>query len=356
MRARASLAALAASLLAFAAPAGAATSSGEDLRDARYCELLVLDHFPPDARVVVWNTIGFNDCPSAWWEGFEAGPLAAELGAAYVVLNGPRNFLMDSARARTGDVRRFHGRRMRRVATIPIAEFADLAQTSYTERTIDRTNTWHWNSGRRVFELLAPDGATYVMQSYSQIVDPELDLADLPGLGDRLTLPEGWSYRTRRLKRPLTLRAEGSATILQDDLRNTYQRLPDRADDSRRRRVDVSGTFKAVGSPEPGTIEDQGSVDGSPFGPASLRLLDRFASDGTVSGEIRMDAARGLVLGTFAGTYDFAGSEVDIDATVQLTGGTGRYRGIRGRNLSAHVHDTIDGQNGTLTLTGFARF
>lgn len=355
MRALASIAA-ALALAAAVAPAGAATSAGGDLRDARYCELLVLDRFPPDARVVVWNTIGFNDCPSGWWGGFEAGPLAAELGAAYVVLNGPRHFLMDSARARTGEVRRFHGRRMRKVATIPIAQFADLAQTPYAERTISRTNTWHWNAGRRVFELLAPDGANYVMQSYSQIVDPRLELADLPRLGERLALPEGWSYRVRRLKRPLTLAAEGSATILQDDLKNTYQRVPDRADDSRRHRVDVSGTFKAVGSPEPGTIEDRGSVDGSPFGPAALRLLDRFASDGTVTGEIRMETARGLVLGTFAGTYEFAGSEVDIDATVQLTGGTGRYRGIRGRNLDARVRDTIDGQNGTLSLTGFARY
>jgi hypothetical protein len=61
------------------------------------------------------------------------------------------------------------------------------------------------------------------MQSYAQIQDPGLTLAQLPRLGARLDLPPGWSYRTRVLRRALTLGADGRATILQDDLQNTYQ-------------------------------------------------------------------------------------------------------------------------------------
>ena len=104
-------------------------------------------------------------------------------------------------------------------------------------------NTWTWNAGRRVFELLAPDGSTYVMQSYSQIRDPGLTLGQLPALGARLELPQGWSYRSRRLKRDLTLTANGTATIIQDDLTNTYQRLPDTRE-TERHRVDVVGTTR----------------------------------------------------------------------------------------------------------------
>ena len=56
-------------------------------------------------------------------------------------------------------------------------KLADVAQTPYADRVIERTNRWIWNRGRTVFELVAPGGRRYVMQSYSQIVDPGLTLA-----------------------------------------------------------------------------------------------------------------------------------------------------------------------------------
>src|SRR3954452_13298755 len=191
----------------------AALAAGSHLHDARYCEILVLRGAPPKATVTVWNTIGLNKCPPKWWRGFDAASLARELGARFVVLNGPRHFLMDSATASTGRVRSFHGMRMRKLATIPIRTAAELAQTPYTDRTIKRTNTWRWNRGRTVFELVAPGGDVYVMQSYAQIKDPNLPPARLRSRAARLTLPLGWRYRARRLRKPLLLRARGSATV-----------------------------------------------------------------------------------------------------------------------------------------------
>ena len=345
-----------AALAAGAGPAAAEQRSGDDLHDARYCEILELKGAIPDARVVVWNTIGLNECPATKWNGFDADALAEELGDTLVVLNGPRHFLMDSAKARTGRVRSFHGLRMRRVATIPIDSAADLAQVPYTERTVDRDNTWHWKRGRLVYELLAPDGSNYVMQSYSQIVDPRLRIGDLRRLSDRLDLPTGWRYRVRRLKRPLTLRANGSATIIQDDLKNTYQRVPRGEDTSRRHRVDVSGTTKTVGAPQPGTLEDRGMISGRPFGSGTISLLATFESGARMQGTFEIDTKRGDAFGTVDTTYVISGNEITFDGTATFTGGTGRYRGIVGKKLVAHDHNTLDGQSGTLTLTGFARF
>src|SRR3954453_6752733 len=99
----------------------AALASGSHLHDARYCEILVLRGTPPAATVTVWNTIGLSKCPSAWWRLFDAGSLARELGATFVVLNGPRHFLMDSATASTGRVRSFPGMRGRKPAPTPPA-------------------------------------------------------------------------------------------------------------------------------------------------------------------------------------------------------------------------------------------
>ena len=62
------------------------------------------------------------------------------------------------------------------------------------------------------------------MQSYAQIVDAELTEAELPTLGERLTLPEGWQYRARTLETALSVRTPGEATVIQDDLQNSYSR------------------------------------------------------------------------------------------------------------------------------------
>jgi hypothetical protein len=58
----------------------------------------------------------------------------------------------------------------------------------------------------------------------AQFVDESLTLDDLPTLGSRLELPEGWAYQARTLDADLVLIADGEATVIQDDLSNTYQR------------------------------------------------------------------------------------------------------------------------------------
>jgi hypothetical protein len=206
-----------------ASGAAAAQKHARGLHNARYCEILELKGTLPNAQAVVWNTIKLNTCPAAWWRSLDAPSLATELGDTFVVLNGPRHFLMDAASAVTGRVRAFHGQRLTRVAALPIHTAAQLSQTPYAERTVSRTNTWEFNKGRRIFELVGPGDRVYVMQSYAQIKDPSLTIGDLPGLGSRLALPTGWRYRARTLRHRFVLAARGSATILQDDLQDTYQ-------------------------------------------------------------------------------------------------------------------------------------
>jgi hypothetical protein len=338
-------------MAATAVPAAAKVRSASGLHDARYCEILELRGLPPTATATVWNTIGQNRCPAPWWDAFQAGPLAAELGATAVVLNGPRHFLMDSASAITGGLRDFHGQRLRKVATIPLKTASDIVRVSYTERTIDRTNTWSWKGGRRIFELVAPNGVTYVMQSYSQIADRGLTMAALPGLGSRLQLPTGWRYRSRVLRKPLVLRAAGSATILQDDLQNTYQRVGSLAAGTATHAVHVTGAAKTVGSPQPGTLEDRGTMTGTPFGPGSATLDVKLAG-GRATGTFLFAGARGSVRGTLNLTYVITGNEITFDGSADITGGTGAYKRLSGQGLKAHDHNTLDGQSGTFSLDG----
>jgi predicted helicase len=56
--------------------------------------------------------------------------------------------------------------------------------------------------------------------------DPSLAYTDLVALGSRLKPPKGWQYRNRSLTADLIAQSVGEAHIIQDELQNTYQRLP----------------------------------------------------------------------------------------------------------------------------------
>jgi hypothetical protein len=74
-----------------------------------------------------------------------------------------------------------------------------------------------------VHELIDTDGRVFVMQAYCVGVDPTQNEDNLAGLAERLDLPVGWTFRTRTLDETLRLRApDGVATIVQDELQNTY--------------------------------------------------------------------------------------------------------------------------------------
>jgi hypothetical protein len=83
---------------------------------------------------------------------------------------------------------------------------------------------FYFDAGTEVYELTDPDGAVYVMQSYSQKLDPTLSADQLAGLGARLKLPAGWTFSTRVLDAELEVRdVDGIAVVVQDDFENTYQ-------------------------------------------------------------------------------------------------------------------------------------
>ena len=68
-------------------------------------------------------------------------------------------------------------------------------------REFPRTAAWTYQAGSSVHEPTGPAGTTYVMESYSQQVDPTLSWEQSDTLGDRLTVPPGWSYSSRVLSK-----------------------------------------------------------------------------------------------------------------------------------------------------------
>ena len=86
-----------------------------------------------------------------------------------------------------------------------------------------RASTFSFAADTTVHELTGPDGAVYVMQSWCTAVDTGLTEPDLVTLGERLLVPDGWTFRCRRLPERLdVMTATDDAVVLQDELRNSY--------------------------------------------------------------------------------------------------------------------------------------
>lgn len=195
------------------------------VRGIRYCEVLIAVLQGGALEAQVWGTQGLNDCPEAAWASIDPMAIRDEFGAAAVVLNGPRHWVLDrfSGELPAGSPRLFAELEMQKLATLTLAPGATSSRP-FVERTVKRNAEFEFRTGAEVYELLAPNGSAYVMQSYAQTVDPSLSEGDLAGLGARLMLPAGWTYRARTLESPLVVSTPGEATVVQDDLQNTYSR------------------------------------------------------------------------------------------------------------------------------------
>jgi hypothetical protein len=199
----------------------------DNVRGSRYGEFFAVKRHGFELEGTVWNTFGLSDCSPEQWAALDTEAMKKQMGVDAVILNGPRFWMMDSVEASDvgQEIKAFGELQVRKIATIrfPITRITQGRQP-YRETSIGRTTAYTYLRGRPIFELVAR-GKTYVMQSYSHTVDSGLGEADLVDLASRLQLPGGWQYGSRVLDQDLILRAHGSATILQDDLQNTYHEV-----------------------------------------------------------------------------------------------------------------------------------
>jgi hypothetical protein len=202
-----------------------APKGATDLRGKRYCEVLLLHPAPAGLTADVYNSYPMNDCPQSDWEALNAQQLAQENQALIANLNGPRYWLMDSIDktvGTSGPTKDFGGIEMTQRATVLVSDPA-TAQKPYLLHEVNRKTVFTFDKGSTVYELTDPQGQKWVMQSWSQEIDPTLSEADLADLTPKLQLPAGWTYASRTLSKPLTISTVAApAKVTTDDLKNTY--------------------------------------------------------------------------------------------------------------------------------------
>jgi len=186
----------------------------------------------------VFNTLGYNACPKNLWDTITEADIVAAYNAAYganstsATINGRRHWVMSTITPNGGV------EATKQTLTVNGLEFGIQAQLQvevgaptigsepYVINTVQRDTTFVFKKGRSVYELTDPSGNVYVMQSYSQQVDPSLNLKKLPYIGASDQLPTGWKYRARMLTSDLSLVSSGATSIVNDHYRNTFQINP----------------------------------------------------------------------------------------------------------------------------------
>jgi hypothetical protein len=194
-----------------------------DVFGLRYGEVLLVRMGESGPEASVYNSFPLNDCPAELWGKLDAEAIAKEHGAVAALLNGPRYWLMSAIEKRASgpqETMNFGGIDMIQQAVV---QLSSMNPSAYSVNKVDRKAIFTFGAGRPVFELVDPEGQHWVMQTWSQTVDKNLTLDDLPGLASRLTLPTGWSYQSRTLTEPLRLDTTArEAHVTQDDLANSY--------------------------------------------------------------------------------------------------------------------------------------
>jgi hypothetical protein len=198
------------------------------LSGKRYGEVLLVTPGEAGPQAAVYNTYPLNDCPAELWSQLDTQAIATENGAATALLNGPRYWLVNSIEKMSQGpriVKNFGGIDMMLQATVLLTA---MNPAPYTANQVNRHTVFTFDAGEEVYELQDPAFRRWVMQTWSQSVDPNLSRADLRQLGDRLNLPDGWTYQARVLESPLRIdTATRAALVLQDDLANSYSLITD---------------------------------------------------------------------------------------------------------------------------------
>jgi len=204
-----------------------------NVRGYAYCEIAPVLGTPPEIVAQVYNTSAPEDyCPLDKMEAIDAQKLAAELGADFVYMNptpqtARRHWVMDELWIFTaGESVDFKGVRATWMASMTAEVMKNFLQMPYTPAEIHQESNYLYSKGSKVFLIRAPEGKTWIMQSYTTEVDGNLTFEQLSELGSKLKLPNGYSFEVVTLTKDLTIdprKAAGVAYVMRDDLHNVYE-------------------------------------------------------------------------------------------------------------------------------------
>lgn len=196
-------------------------------RDVPFCGCAVIIGAGRNARAHMHATTGISEVTPDTPNMIDTQKLAQELGADLCAVNRGRIWTIDEIELLGGYITDFHGVRMTWVGEMVAANLFEQFHNAYLPSLIQRYTNWIYYAGKKVHILREPNGPVWVMQEYTKAVDASLTMDTLDTVGNKLkNLPAGWTFETKVLTEELsldTMRSDGWASIIRDELGCTYQ-------------------------------------------------------------------------------------------------------------------------------------
>lgn len=105
-------------------------------------------------------------------------------------------------------------------------DLANVVNMTYSPFTMHSQIHYIWNVGSLIHRLVAPNGDSYIMFSYTNEISSDLTRDKLIDIGGQLRLPEGWRYENELLNKTVTIRPtpldDYSSNVLFDEFSNFY--------------------------------------------------------------------------------------------------------------------------------------
>ena len=199
--------------------------------DNRYLEVFVIggNYITGHLKANCYNTEGYNVnpipgdfAPQNLVDKLNADEIKKEYKALGAFINGPRRWCLDWIDIPTGVERDFSGLKAPWVATL-LLKRGQKGKVPFETGQIERKSAFGINKGTTVFLLDDPAGRTFVMKSYSLVLDSTMTREKVPEMMAKIKFPSGWKYRVKVLDQDLVLIPEsGVCTIVPDDSDNVY--------------------------------------------------------------------------------------------------------------------------------------
>jgi hypothetical protein len=128
------------------------------------------------------------------------------------------------------------------------------------------------------------------------------------------------------------------------------------------RGISLSAATTTVQRPTPLILIDQGNSSGVPVGTGGFScklVISPSSSDpsvGTAYTSFVFTSDVGIIRGNATSSFVIDGVNITLNGTAAFTSGTAAFRGISAKNLAFYETDTLNGQNGRITITGKARY
>lgn len=205
-------------------------------RDQKFAGCAVIVGSGRNARSHMHATTGISVATDKTPDMIDPVKLAKELDVEMCAVNRGRIWTIDEAEFLGGYIVDFHGVKMTWVGEMVAANLLEQFHNAYLPSLIQRFTAWTYHVRKPIHVLREPGGPVWVMQEYTKAVDASLNINNLHTVGKKLKqLPKGWKFETIILTEELvldTMRSDGWASILRDELGCTYQACGYRGDTS----------------------------------------------------------------------------------------------------------------------------